>query len=129
VNSQCAVITSTPSRFWASIHVLALRPQRGARALPRVAAVEQERAFAGRFQHANERGEMREAAHRAERPRRSGVVEVRERVRVARSRRDAEMLQQVLADQMRGLSRRSSDAQVDAGLAVVDRQELRVAVR
>ena len=46
-------------------HVLALRPQRRRRALPRVAAVEQQRARPRRLQLLDERGEMREAADRA----------------------------------------------------------------
>ena len=55
-------------------------------------------------------------------------VEVGERVRVARAGRDAEMLEQVLADEMRRLAPRGADAEVDVRLAEVDRQELRVAV-
>ena len=72
-------------------HVLALRPQRGRRSLPRVAAVEQQRVRPRRFQSLDERGEMREAADLAVGPRRGDEIEIREGVRVDRSGLDAEV--------------------------------------
>ena len=55
-------------------------------------------------------------------------IEMRERMRVARARSDAEMSEQRLADEMRRLAARRPDAEVDARLAEICRQELRVAV-
>ena len=49
-------------------------------------------------------------------------------MRFARSRLDAEMLEQRFADQMRRLARRVADADVHAGLAKVHRQQLRMDV-
>ncbi len=71
---------------------------------------------------------MREAAELAVRLRCRHVVEVRERVRFARPRPDAEMLEQRLADEMRRAARRGADAEIDARLAETNRVELRVAV-
>ena len=58
-------------------HVLAPRPQRRRRALPGVAAVEQQRARARRPEPLHQRGEVREAAHPAVRLR--GVARSRDR--------------------------------------------------
>ena len=49
-------------------------------------------------------------------------------MRLRRARLEAEVREQVLADQMRRLAQRGADAEVDARLAEVDRVELRVAV-
>jgi hypothetical protein len=110
-------------------HVLALRPQRRRRSLPRVAAVEKERLRARRFQSLDESCEVREAADLAVGLRRGGKVEIRERMRVGSSGRDAEILEQTFADEMRRAPLEAAEAQVDARLAVEARQELRVAVR
>jgi len=71
---------------------------------------------------------MREAAHLPVRLRRLREVEVRECVRVPRAGRDAEVPEQVFADEMRRLSGRCADTQIDIGFAEVDRQQLRMAV-
>src|SRR5205823_3884191 len=55
-------------------------------------------------------------------------IERRERVRYPPSRRDAELLEQRFADEMRRLVARGTDAQIDARLAIVHRQKLRVTV-
>jgi hypothetical protein len=55
-------------------------------------------------------------------------VEVRERMGAHRAAWNVERLQQVLADQVRGLAGRRTDADVDARLAEVQRHQLRVAV-
>ena len=109
-------------------HVLAVRPQRGGGALPGVAAVEQQRIGARGAQALDERGQMREAAHAAVTARSLGKVERRERVRGARAGRDAVPLEQRVPHQMRRLPGPLRHAQVDAGLAVFDGQQLRVAV-
>ncbi len=116
-------------RFLRVDHVLAFRPQRRRRALPRVSAVEQQRAGTRGPQLPHQRREMRKAAELAVGPRCRHVIEVRERVRFARPRPDAEMLEQRLADEMRRAARRGADAEIDARLAEANRVELRVACR
>ena len=53
---------------------------------------------------------MREPAHRTVCARGALEIEIRERMRIARSRRDAEMAQQRLADQVRRLAPRIAGA-------------------
>ena len=110
-------------------HVLPSRPQRGRRALPRVAGVEQQRAGPARVQTLDERGEMRETPDPPIRRRRAREVQMRERVCLARAGGDTEVAQQPLADEMGRSIRRSAHAEVGAGLAVIRGDELRVAVR
>ena len=71
---------------------------------------------------------MRESAHRAVGVRCAGEVEIGEGVRFARAGGNAEILEQMFADQMRRLPGRRADAQVERRLAVEHRQQLRVAV-
>src|SRR4029078_11925330 len=85
-------------------HVLPLRPQRGSRAFARVAAVAEDRSGTLAAQALDECGELRKAAHRAERPCRMREIEVRECVRLARAACDAEVRQQCIADEMRRVS-------------------------
>ena len=110
-------------------HVLALGPQRGGRALPGVAAVEQQRAGAAGLQALDQRGQVREAADLAVAPRRLLEIEVGEGMGVGASRRGT------LATFSRCSPTRCgswpfmlADAEVDAGLAEVDRLQLRMAV-
>jgi hypothetical protein len=70
-----------------------------------------------------------EAAHLPVGLRRFDEVEVGECVGLGRLRRNAEALEQVLADEVRRLASGVADPEVDAWLAEVDRQQLRVAVR
>src|SRR6185295_20281538 len=100
----------------------------GRRALPAVTAVEQQRAGALAAQALDQRRQMRESAHRAVGARRALEIEVGERMCGARSGRDAEVPEQLFADQVRGLAARAAGAEVDAGLAETRRLELRVAV-
>jgi hypothetical protein len=65
-------------------HVLALRPQRGGRALPGIAAVEQQGAGARGAQALDQGGEVGEAADLAVGLRRRGEVEVGEGMRLDR---------------------------------------------
>ncbi len=102
-------------------HVLRLGPQRGGRALPGVAAVEQQRAGAAGLQALDQRGQVREAADLAVAPRGLLEVEVGERMRHRRAGRHPGRLQQVLAHQVRQLALHGADAEVDARLAEVDR--------
>ena len=87
MNSQCGVKTSTPSWFMARTMSSPRAPQRGGRALERVAAVEQQRAPGPLRAHApHQRGEVRVAAHPAVARGQRGEVEVRERIRLGRPR-------------------------------------------
>ncbi|XQU69245.1 hypothetical protein OJJOAM_001976 [Cupriavidus sp. H18C1] len=128
VISQCGVIASTPSASAASTMSLAARPQRGGRALPGIAAVEQQRAGAAGLQLLDQRGQMREPADLAVAARGLVEIEIGEGVRLGAARRDPVVLEQGLADQVRRLAGIVPDAQVDAGLAEMDRQQLRMAV-
>jgi len=109
-------------------HVLRVGPQRRARALPGVATVQQQRAGAARLQALHQGGQVRETADLAVGSRRRREVEIGEGMRLDRLRRDVELAQQVLADQVRRLAQCVGHAEVDARLAKVDRQQLRMAV-
>ncbi len=76
----------------------------------------------------HERREMREAADAPVDGGRPREVEMRQRVGLARARRDAEVAQQALAHQVRRPVCRGADAQVHARLAEVDGAQLRVTV-
>ena len=103
-------------------HVRALGPERGGRAVPAVAAVEDERVRPRGAQPLHQRRDMRVAAHPAVAARGGFEIEVREGVRLRAAGRDGVMAKKPLADEMR----RMAIADVYVGLAEVDRQELRV---
>ena len=103
-------------------HVRALGPERGRRALPAVAAVEEERVGPRSAQPLHQRCEVRVAAHAAVAARGGFEFEVCERVRLRAGGRDAVMGEEPLADEMR----RVAIADVYARLAEVDRKELRM---
>ena len=109
-------------------HVLAAGPQGGRRALPAVAAIEQQRTGALRAHFFDERREVGKAADSAERARVVLEIEMRESVRQPCMRADAVMSERRLADQVRGLAGHATDADIDAGFAKVRRQQLGVAV-
>ena len=109
-------------------HVLALRPQAGARALPGVTAVQQQGAGAAGFHALDQRGQMRKATDLAVAFGGFFVVQKSQCVGLGRARPDLGHLQQMLAHQMRQLTLHVADAHVDAGLTKVNRLELRVAV-
>jgi hypothetical protein len=82
-------------------HVHAAGPQRGARALPGVAAVEEQAGAVGYgAQPVDQRLQVCEAAHAAELLRRRREIQVGQRVRLPRIDL-AELLQQVAPDQVR----------------------------
>ena len=110
-------------------HVLAFRPQRRRRALPAIAAVEQQCRRTARLQPLDQRGEMCEAANLAIGSCRRDEISRGEGVRVARPRRDAEVAQEGPAHQMRRTSRSIAQAEVDARLAKVRRQQLPMTIR
>ncbi len=100
------------------------------RALPQIAAVEQQRAPGSRVaaQAIDQRLQMREAAELAE-PR-GGFLEIEkgESVGVGAVRLDAEAVEEGAADQMRRLSLHDADPEIDARLAEIHRQQLRMRV-
>jgi len=109
-------------------HVLAPGPQRRGRALPGVAAVEQQRARTAGLEPLDERGQVREAADRAVALGRAFEVEAGVGMRERAARGDVRCLQEALADQMRPVPGHRAETEVDAGLAEVQRPQLRVAV-
>ena len=107
-------------------HVRALGPERGGRAVPAVAAVEDERVRPRGAQPLHQRRDMRVAAHPAVAARGGFEIEVRERVRLRAGGRDAVMGEEPLADEMRRVALIFLYADVYARLAEVDRKELRM---
>ena len=75
-----------------------------------------------------QRCEMREAAHLSVAARGALEIQVCERVRARRVRRDAEVLEQRLADEMGRPAGGLPNPEIHAGLAKIRRQELRVDV-
>ena len=109
-------------------HVPALCPQRRCRALPAIAAVEQQGRGAARLQPLDQRRKVREASDLTVHFCRGNEIARRECMRVTRSRRNAEVTQERLAHQMRWASRGIANAEVDARLAKVRRQQLGVTI-
>ena len=111
-------------------HVGALHDVGQPAALPQIAAVDEQRAAGAGLgaQAVDQRLEMREAAEPAVAVRGLGKVEIGEGVRLAAFRRDAEMLEERFADQMRRLAGHGADAEIDARLAEMDRVKLRMRV-
>ncbi len=72
--------------------------------------------------------DMREAAQLAVAARRGLVVEAGEGVRQPAAARHAEMLQERLSDQVRRLARRGAHPDIEARLAEIGRQQLRMRV-
>jgi hypothetical protein len=101
-------------------HVLAAGPQRRGRALPAVAAVEQQRMRPRGAQALDQRRKMREAADLAVAPGQRLELEVRTGVRQRAASLQAVLLQGMLAHRV---------VDIDARLAEIHRQELRVRVR
>ncbi len=71
---------------------------------------------------------MRKAAEAAVGARCLREIEIGERVRISRAGRNAEAAQQEFADEVRRLPVRRADAEVDARLAEMNRQELRMGI-
>ena len=110
-------------------HVLTDSPQRRGRSLPRIAAIQQQCAGTRRTKLLHERAQVRITAHRPKRAGGPNEIEIRERMRLARARLDAEASEKRLADDMGRLATRGSDAEIDAGFAEVHGTQLRVRVR
>jgi hypothetical protein len=109
-------------------HVLRVGPQRGARALPGIAAVEQQRTGTARLDALDQGCEVCEAADLAVGLCRLVEIQVREGVRVDGIRLEGEMPEQRLTDQVRHLAELVAKPEVDIWLAEVDRQQLGMAV-
>ncbi|MCY1297115.1 hypothetical protein D9M70_465420 [compost metagenome] len=109
-------------------HVLPLGPERRGRALPGIAAIEQQRAWPARLEPLDQRGEVRKPADLAVAARGLVEIEVGERMRLRRAGADAVVAQQRVADQVRRLAGVVADAEVDVGFAEIHRPQLRMAV-
>jgi hypothetical protein len=111
-------------------HVHAAGPVGGARALPGVAAVQQQTvAVAALGAHPLDQGlEVGEAANHAELVGRLVKVEEGEGVGIDGPGGDAEVLEEGVSDDVRGLAQRGTQANVDVGLPEVDGVELGVGV-
>ena len=111
-------------------HVGALRRVGKAAALPQIAAVEQQRtARTGiRAQPIDQRFQVGEAAHAAVTLCRLLIIEEGEGVRAAAAWRDAKMLEEGAADQVRRLPAHRADADIDARLTEKNRPQLGMGV-
>ena len=109
-------------------HVLCIGPQRSGRALPGVAAIEQQRAGALRADFVYQSFQVGEATDLAVDFGRFGEIEVSEGVGFGAAGLDAEFFQQMPADQVGGLAVGRADPKVDVGLAEPHRHQLGVAV-
>ena len=109
-------------------HVPALGPQGGGRALPGVAAIQQQRTRAAGLHAFDQGGQVRKTTHLAVALRRLLKVKVGQRVGLRRASLYAAGAQQVLAHQVRQLAFHAAKAQVDVGLAEINGLELGVAV-
>ena len=112
-------------------HVGALHDVGKARALPEIAAVEQQRAAGADIaaQAIDQRLQMREAAELAEPLRGLFEFDAGEGIGVGAVGADAEAVEEGLADQMRRVALHRADAEIDAGLAEEHRLELRMRIR
>ena len=111
-------------------HIAPARPVGGTRALPGVAAVEQQRAALGILgtQFLDQRRQVSETADLAEHARRLLEIQVGVGMLLDAAASNTEVLQQLVADQVRRLAIGSADAQIDVGLAEIDRIQLRMAI-
>src|SRR5687767_14040313 len=118
-----------PQQLRARDHVRAAGPQGRGRALPGIAAVEQQRPRPLRAHAFYQRGEVREAADPSVAAR--GILEIEMRVSVGQAAAglDAVVLEQRLTDEMRRPALRPEQADVRVRFAEVEGIELRVAIR
>jgi len=100
-------------------HVLGIRPQRGCRSLPGVAAVEEQGAGALLADSLDQGGQVREAAHLAVLAGELNEVQVGEGVGLRRAALDPVVLEEGLAHQVRRLAPHGADADVVARLQSV----------
>ena len=131
VNSQCPVVASTPSACITATMSPPLDCKRGVGALQRIAAVEQQHAL-GAALGADGLDERRHAIHAAD-----AAVGLGQRLEVGRGQhvglerarpRCRSAARRSLPDKVRQLASRLADAEVERGLAEVERLELRMAV-
>ncbi len=117
-----------PERLAGVDHVLRVAPQRRTGTLPRVAAVEQQRAGAIGLHALDQRRQVGETADLAIGFRCLLEIQEGEGMRVDGVRLETKMLEEVLADQMRHLAELVAETEIDARLAEIDRQQLGMAV-
>ena len=111
-------------------HVLAVHDVGEAAALPKIAAVDEQRAPSAGVgaQAVDQRLQMGKAAEPSVAVRGFREIEIGEGVRSPRVRRHAEMPEEGFADQMRRPAGHGADAEINAGLAEIDRRKLRMGV-
>ncbi|MPN17067.1 hypothetical protein SDC9_164417 [bioreactor metagenome] len=102
-------------------HVLRVGPQCSARTLPGIATIEQQRARAAGLHLLDQRRQVGEAADLAVGPGGLDKIQIGKGVRLCRSGLDTEMLEEAVAHDVRCLTEHAADAEVDVGLAEVDR--------
>jgi hypothetical protein len=96
--------------------------------LPGVAAIEQQRTGTGGAHLVDQGLQMGETAYLAVGLRGGLEIQIGKGMGVDRSRLDAVVFQEVLADQVRHLALGSADTEIDIRLAEPDRLELRMGV-
>ena len=109
-------------------HVGTSRPQRGGRALPGVAAVEQQTGRPAGAQLFHQCGQVGKATHLAVALGGTLEIEIAEGMRLGRAGTNTELLEQRLAHQMRRAVETTGHTQIDTGLAEIHRQQLRMTV-
>ena len=107
---------------------MAISPQRGGRALPCVAAIEQQRAGAAGFETFDQGRQVREAPHFAKAACSGFKVEVTHAISLCAAWAHASGLEQMLAHQVRQLALHAAQPNVHAGFTEVNGFELRMAV-
>ena len=109
-------------------HVLPLGPERGCRALPSIASIQEECSGARGSQSFDERGHGRKPTHLAIGA--SGLIEVqrREGVSVFAPRRDAIGFEKMFTHEMGRLTTGGTRPQIDTGLSIIGGNELRMRV-
>ena len=109
-------------------HVLGIGPQRCAGALPSIATIKEQCARTVGANLLDQRGKVRETAHLAVDPGQLFKIQIREGMGIQRIGFEVEVVQEMVADQMRHLTAHAADAQVDIRLTEIDRVQLGMAV-
>src|SRR5450830_1306787 len=109
-------------------HVLSRRPQCGGRALPTVSSIQQQSVRTACFQALDQTCEMRETADLAVGSGRSTKIEMGKRVGLPTAGPNSVCVQQRYADQMRHFTLSAAYAEVNAGFAIINGQQLGVTI-
>ena len=109
-------------------HVLPLRPQSGAAALPRIATVEQQRAGPRRFKLLDQCGHVCKAADFAVLPCSSLKIKKGKGMRLGRARFNLRGFKQLRSHPVRPLPAHAAHTQINRRLAKITGQQLRMAI-